>query len=240
MIGLGKTTIASILQEEFSLPVFYEEVNNNKFLPLFYSASEEEQERMRYPFLLQMNFLCSRFHAAKEALASGKAILDRSIYEDRYFACKNHELGRISDLEMQTYENIHHEMRDSLLKLLKKPDLMIYLKGSFDTCIKRIKNRGRSFELAPSLEEYYHFLWKDYDSWIFDNYKESPILVLAVEAQSSLCEHGFDGTGADACIDEQALLPVSYVIAVSATSARKADEFDHYFISSSQYFLMTA
>lgn len=158
MIGLGKTTIASILQEEFSLPVFYEEVNNNKFLPLFYSASEEEQERMRYPFLLQMNFLCSRFHAAKEALASGKAILDRSIYEDRYFACKNHELGRISDLEMQTYENIHHEMRDSLLKLSKKPDLMIYLKGSFDTCITRIKNRGRSFELDPSLEEYYHFL----------------------------------------------------------------------------------
>ena len=186
MIGLGKTTIASILQEEFSLPVFYEEVNNNKFLPLFYSASEEEQERMRYPFLLQMNFLCSRFHAAKEALASGKAILDRSIYEDRYFACKNHELGRISDLEMQTYENIHHEMRDSLLKLSKKPDLMIYLKGSFDTCITRIQNRGRSFELDPSLEEYYHFLWKDYDSWIFDNYKESPILVLDVDKLNPL------------------------------------------------------
>ena len=62
----------------------------------------------------------------------------------------------------------------------------------------------------------------------------------AVKAQSSLCEYGSDGTGADACIDEQALLPVSYVIAVSATSARKADELNHYFISSSQYFFMTA
>src|SRR5574344_2468233 len=91
MIGIGKTTTAKMLHEELGIPVYYESVKGNKVLPLFYTATKEEQEKRRYPFLLQLNFLQARYHAIKQALLENNAIMDRSIYEDHYFAKKNHD-----------------------------------------------------------------------------------------------------------------------------------------------------
>lgn len=61
MIGLGKTSVAELLGEYFGTEVFYESVDNNPILPLFYTSSEEEIEKKRYPFLLQLHFLDTRF-----------------------------------------------------------------------------------------------------------------------------------------------------------------------------------
>jgi deoxyadenosine/deoxycytidine kinase len=182
MIGLGKTTTAKILNEEMKIPVYYESVDDNKVLPLFYSATKEEIETKRYAFLLQLNFLISRYRSIKKALTNDNAILDRSIYEDHYFASKNKDLGRISPLEMEIYESLLKEFLSDLEIMPKKaPDVMIYLKGSFDTVLERIKERGRSYEIAPDLVDYYHFLWKDYDTWINKSYTASPIITLDVD-----------------------------------------------------------
>ena len=179
MIGLGKSSVAKILGEHFQSDVFYESVDDNPLLPLFYSESEEEIQRKRYPFLLQLYFLNTRFKSIKEALVNDNNVLDRSIYEDWYFAKKNMELGRISQLEMDIYENLLNNMMEELESLPKKaPDIMIYLKGSFETVMNRIKLRGRDFEVDDSLNEYYHFLWKDYDNWVKNHYKASEVLVI--------------------------------------------------------------
>ena len=179
MIGLGKSSVAKILGEHFKSDVFYESVDDNPLLPLFYSESEEEIQRKRYPFLLQLYFLNTRFKSIKEALVNDNNVLDRSIYEDWYFAKKNMELGRISQLEMDIYENLLNNMMEELESLPKKaPDIMIYLKGSFETVMNRIKLRGRDFEVDDSLKEYYHFLWKDYDNWVKNHYKASEVLVI--------------------------------------------------------------
>ena len=179
MIGLGKSSVAKILGEHFQSDVFYESVDDNPLLPLFYSQSEEEIQRKRYPFLLQLYFLNTRFKSIKEALVNDNNVLDRSIYEDWYFAKKNMELGRISQLEMDIYENLLNNMMEELESLPKKaPDIMIYLKGSFETVMNRIKLRGRDFEVDDSLKEYYHFLWKDYDNWVKNHYKASEVLVI--------------------------------------------------------------
>ena len=179
MIGLGKSSVAKILGEHFQSDVFYESVDDNPLLPLFYSESEEEIQRKRYPFLLQLYFLNTRFTSIKEALVNDNNVLDRSIYEDWYFAKKNMELGRISQLEMDIYENLLNNMMEELESLPKKaPDIMIYLKGSFETVMNRIKLRGRDFEVDDSLKEYYHFLWKDYDNWVKNHYKASEVLVI--------------------------------------------------------------
>ena len=179
MIGLGKSSVAKILGEHFQSDVFYESVDDNPLLPLFYSESEEEIQRKRYPFLLQLYFLNTRFKSIKEALVNDNNVLDRSIYEDWYFAKKNMELGRISQLEMDIYENLLNNMMEELESLPKKaPDIMIYLKGSFETVMNRIKLRGRDFEVDDSLKEYYHFLWKDYDNWVKNHYKASEELVI--------------------------------------------------------------
>ena len=179
MIGLGKSSVAKILGEHFQSDVFYESVDDNPLLPLFYSESEEEIQRKRYPFLSQLYFLNTRFKSIKEALVNDNNVLDRSIYEDWYFAKKNMELGRISQLEMDIYENLLNNMMEELESLPKKaPDIMIYLKGSFETVMNRIKLRGRDFEVDDSLKEYYHFLWKDYDNWVKNHYKASEVLVI--------------------------------------------------------------
>ena len=49
MIGIGKTTTTKMLEEELSLPSFFETVKGNEILPLFYKATPEEKERKRYP-----------------------------------------------------------------------------------------------------------------------------------------------------------------------------------------------
>ena len=179
MIGLGKSSVAKILGEHFNSEVFYESVDDNPLLPLFYSESEEEIQRKRYPFLLQLYFLNTRFKSIKEALVNDNNVLDRSIYEDWYFAKKNMELGRISELEMNIYENLLNNMMEELESLPKKaPDIMIYLKGSFETVINRINLRGREFEIDDSLKEYYHFLWEEYDNWVNNYYNASEVLVI--------------------------------------------------------------
>ena len=179
MIGLGKSSVAKILGEHFNSDVFYESVDDNPLLPLFYSESEEEIQSKRYPFLLQLYFLNTRFKSIKEALVNDNNILDRSIYEDWYFAKKNMELGRISELEMSIYENLLDNMMEELESLPKKaPDVMIYLKGSFETVINRINLRGREFEIDDSLKEYYHFLWEEYDNWVNNHYNASEVLVI--------------------------------------------------------------
>ena len=179
MIGLGKSSVAKILGEHFNSEVFYESVDDNPLLPLFYSESEEEIQRKRYPFLLQLYFLNTRFKSIKEALVNDNNVLDRSIYEDWYFAKKNMELGRISELEMNIYENLLNNMMEELQSLPKKaPDIMIYLTGSFETVINRINLRGREFEIDDSLKEYYHFLWEGYDNWVNNHYNASEVLVI--------------------------------------------------------------
>lgn len=183
MIGLGKTTVARMLGEYLSSEVFYESVDDNPILPLFYSSTEKEIQQKRYPFLLQLHFLNTRFKSIKKALVNRHNVLDRSIYEDLYFCKKNKDLGRISHLEYALYENLLENMLEELEELPKKsPDVMVYLKGSFDLVIQRIKRRGREYELDNKLLEYFKFIWKDYDSFILNdfsnNYKNTKIIVL--------------------------------------------------------------
>lgn len=182
MIGAGKSSITKILTEEFGTEAFYESVEGNPILPLFYTATDEEIQKNRYPFLLQLWFLDTRFKSIKQALYDDNNVLDRSIYEDQLFAKVNRDLGRISDLEYQIYCNLLDNMMEELKELPKKsPDLMIYLRGSFETILNRIKKRGREYELDESLVEYYRLLWSQYDDWMFNHYKASEVLVIDID-----------------------------------------------------------
>ncbi len=182
MIGAGKSSLAKLLGEHLGSEVFYESVEGNPILPLFYTATEEEIKKNRYPFLLQLYFLNTRFRSIKQALIHEDNVLDRSIYEDWYFAKVNKELGRISDLEFKMYEDLLDNMLEELEELPKKsPDLMIYLSGSFETILYRIRERGRGYELDESLVDYYRLLWSGYDEWIDTKYTASEVLKIDID-----------------------------------------------------------
>jgi deoxyadenosine/deoxycytidine kinase len=190
MIGLGKTSVADTLNDYFQnkgidSKVFYEAVDDNPILPLYYELTPEELEAKRIPFLLQLFFLNKRFQTVKECVNWHEPIYtiqDRSIYEDWYFAYVNQSLGRISNLEFRIYEDLVENMMEELKELPKKaPDLMVYLKGSFDTVIDRIMARGRSFEINPELKEYYFEVWKGYDDWVINHYDASEVLIIDMD-----------------------------------------------------------
>lgn len=182
MIGAGKSSLAKLIGEKFGTEVFYESVDDNPILPLFYTASDDEIKTNRYPFLLQLWFLNTRFKSIKQALYNENNVLDRSIYEDQYFAKVNKDLGRISDLEYNLYTDLLNNMLEELQELPKKaPDLMIYLTGSFETILNRIKSRGRDYELDESLVDYYKLLWSGYDEWIYKHYKASEVLTINID-----------------------------------------------------------
>jgi deoxyadenosine/deoxycytidine kinase len=190
MIGLGKTSVADTLNAHFQKSgieskVFYEAVDDNPILPLYYELTPEELDARRIPFLLQLFFLNKRFKTVKDCVSWREPIYtiqDRSIYEDWYFAYVNKNLGRISELEFKIYEDLVENMMEELNELPKKaPDLMVYLKGSFDTVIDRIMARGRSFEINPELKEYYFEVWKGYDEWVINNYNASDVLIVDMD-----------------------------------------------------------
>lgn len=182
MIGAGKSSLAKALGEHYGTDVFYESVNDNPILPLFYTATDEEIQTKRYPFLLQLWFLNTRFKSIKEALVNDNNVLDRSIYEDWYFAKVNKDLGRISELEFNIYEGLLNNMMEELNELPKKsPDLLIYLQGSFETIMKRVNKRGRDYELDEGLLDYYRTLWEGYDKWVYEHYNASEVLTLNID-----------------------------------------------------------
>ena len=181
-IGGGKSSLAKILSEHLNSEAFYESVDDNPILPLFYTASKEEINLNRYPFLLQLWFLNTRFKSIKRALTNKNNVLDRSIYEDLYFCQVNYELGRISELEFEIYKSLLNNMLEELDELPKKaPDLMVYLKGNFETFLSRIVGRGREYELDEELYDYYYKLWQGYDNWIQEYYTLSEIVVIDID-----------------------------------------------------------
>jgi deoxyadenosine/deoxycytidine kinase len=59
-----------------------------------------------------------------------------------------------------------------------EPDLLIYLRGSFETALKRIKKRGRGYEQEESKIEYFKLLHSQYDSWIYKQTHFREMLVI--------------------------------------------------------------
>lgn len=183
MIGAGKTTVSQLLGRELGFSVIHEKVDDSLVLPLFYTASAEDKQKYRYPFLLQLEFLNARFECIKQGLrAHGRnTVMDRSIYEDWYFAHINHQLGGISDLEMKIYSDLLNNMMQEVAEIPNKaPDLFIYLYADFEVILERIAQRGRSFEQGPELVSYYRRLWEGYGDWVVNCYDESEVLEINV------------------------------------------------------------
>ena len=171
-IGAGKSSLTDMLSQEMNSRPFYENVDDNEVLPLFYSNPE------KYTFLLQIFFLNKRFLAMKDALQQADNVLDRSIYEDSLLFHLNADLGRVSKEEVLQYDNL----LDTMLKELelaapkKRPDLLVHIKVSFDVMLERIEKRGRDYEQIatnPELFDYYRMVNDRYEKW-YDSFTICP------------------------------------------------------------------
>ncbi|MGY3724377.1 Deoxyadenosine/deoxycytidine kinase [Granulicatella balaenopterae] len=179
MIGAGKSTYTEMIAKELGSTPFFESVDDNRILEMFYDDPK------RWAFALQIHFLNTRFRSIKDALQDRNNVLDRSIYEDALFTKINYETGNMSDAEMDTYLSLLDNMMEELAGMPKKaPDLLIYLRGPLEIHLDRIKKRGRDYEQITEenqeLLDYYKHLHSRYDDW-FNEYDKSETLVLQID-----------------------------------------------------------
>ena len=114
VIGVGKTTLARLLQSSFNADILLEVFEENPFLSDFYS------DRERYAFQTQIFFLLSRYHQQRrtvhELLATGKNLFaDYTFAKDALFAQIN-----LKGDELDMYYKVH----EALAEKIEKPDLI--------------------------------------------------------------------------------------------------------------------
>jgi deoxyadenosine/deoxycytidine kinase len=170
-IGVGKSTLVTLLSERLGWEPFYEPVGENPYLADFY------RDMRAWSFHSQVFFLTRRLRIHRQLMDHPtSAIQDRSVYEDAEVFAQN--LYRQGLIHIRDY-NSYRELYQVLTDFLQPPDLVIYLRASVDTLFKRIQSRGRDYErqITP---EYLAQLNELYEDWI-SHFSLCPVLTVPAD-----------------------------------------------------------
>jgi deoxyguanosine kinase len=159
VIGVGKTTLARLLQPAFQSALVLEVFEENPFLSDFYS------DRQRYAFQTQIFFLLSRYYQQRrsvpEILKRGESLItDYTFAKDALFA----GINLIGD-ELDMYYRVH----DALAEKIPLPSLIVYMRADINVLMQRIASRDRPYERNME-REYIDQLIHAYDSFFIDNH----------------------------------------------------------------------
>jgi deoxyguanosine kinase len=167
VIGVGKTTLARLLQRPFDAELNLEVFEENPFLSDFYS------DRERYAFQTQIFFLLSRYHQQRNNILPNLSddtvlISDYTFEKDALFAGIN-----LNGDELQMYYRVH----EALAEKIPSPDLIVYLKADTDILMQRIALRDRPYERQME-RSYIERLNMAYDDFFSTQHLESPVLII--------------------------------------------------------------
>jgi deoxyguanosine kinase len=167
VIGVGKTTLARLLQPLFQANVLLEVFEENPFLGEFYA------DRQRYAFQTQLFFLLSRYRQQRSTIPqaftqSTDLISDYTFDKDSLFARIN-----LAGDELEMYYRVH----EALAEKIPSPTLVVYLRASTDTLMQRIAMRDRPYERQME-RAYIDQLNGAYDDFFTRQYKASPVLTV--------------------------------------------------------------
>ena len=164
-IGVGKTSLAKILANEFQARTVFERVEDNPFLPKFYKARET------YAFQNQTFFLLNRYQQQMEL--SQQDLFNQSIVADYLFAKDNiFATLTLSNEELKLYQQIYALLNTRV----PRPDLVVYLQARPEVLYKRLKKRDKKYERSVTFE-YLSEVAQAYNQFFF-HYEETPLLVV--------------------------------------------------------------
>jgi deoxyadenosine/deoxycytidine kinase len=170
-IGVGKSSLTERLAEKLAWEPFYEAVEENPYLADFYG------DMRRWSFPSQIFFLSRRLRHHHALLSRpGSVLQDRTVYEDAEIFARNlYAQGLMGEREWRTY----YDLYTSVEAFLPPPNLVVYLKASVPTLLRRIELRGREYEAKIS-REYLEQLNELYDSWAA-SMQLSPVLTVSTD-----------------------------------------------------------
>jgi deoxyguanosine kinase len=167
VIGVGKTTLARLMQTRFEADLLLEIFEENPFLSDFYA------DRQRYAFQTQIFFLLSRYrqqnNTVPNILAAGRTLLsDYTFAKDALFARIN-----LTGDELKMYDKVH----EALGEKIPKPDLLVYLRADTEVLMQRITLRDRPYERQME-RSYIAELNRAYDDFFSRPFDHTPILTI--------------------------------------------------------------
>lgn len=172
-VGVGKSTLTKALADKLGFRTSFEKVDTNPYLDHFYN------DFSRWSFHLQVYFLAERYKEQKRIFEYGGGFIqDRSIYEDTGIFAKMHfEKGTMTPTDYETYTSLFDAM--VMTPYFPHPDLLIYLEGSLDDILHRIKLRGREMEQQTPID-YWEEMHTRYEKWI-NSFNACPVLRLNIK-----------------------------------------------------------
>ena len=166
-IGSGKTTLTKMLSKHYGWKQYLEPVAENPYIDDYY------KDISRWALNMEVFYLKQRFKNLLEIQHSKETVIqDRTIFEDAcIFAPNLHGQGYMSDRDFENYSDLF----DTMMTLVKLPDLMIYIRSTVPNLISQIGKRGRECEQTIRID-YLTGLNERYEEWI-KNYKGRLIIV---------------------------------------------------------------
>lgn len=191
-IGAGKSTLLALLEKHYgkdNIEFITEPVeqwrhcHGENLLEAFYSDPK------KYAYMFQSVALSSRLILQSVPQIKPIRILERSAMSDHCFAKNCHINGLIDDKEYAAYESWYSFL---LNHIDGKPNAIIYLRTTPETCYKRIDKRNRHEENSVSLE-YLKQLHTEHECWLpltsnFDTLLNLPFVVIDGNQEFEHCE----------------------------------------------------
>jgi deoxyadenosine/deoxycytidine kinase len=164
-LGVGKTTLAQLLAEEFEARLLLERVEENPFLRRFYDDPD------KHAFQAQLFFLLTRYRQQQEV--AQQELFRQNLVADYHFA-KDHLFAQVN-LDADEFA-LYRQLFNLLDSRLPKPDLVVYLQARVDVLLARLRKRARDYERSVT-PEYVQRIAEAYKDFFF-HYEETPLLVV--------------------------------------------------------------
>ena len=168
-IGAGKTTLATMLADDYNAELILEQFADNPFLPAFYKDPDKNA------FPLELFFMAERYQQLQDTIQQElfkQPIISDYLFSKSQLFAKTNLKEKELDLYMRLFRIINSQ--------LPEPEIIVYLHNEVEQLQKNIAKRGRDYEKDIS-DDYLERIEHAY----FDHFKQikgkSRILVLKAD-----------------------------------------------------------
>ncbi len=135
-IGAGKTSLSTMISQEYNAKLVLERFADNPFLPKFY------EDRERYAFPLEMSFLADRYQQLNDDISQYDLFKDFIVSDYDVFKSLIFASVTLHEDEYALYKKLF----DIMYKDMVKPSLYVYMYQNTERLLQNIKKRGRDYE----------------------------------------------------------------------------------------------